>query len=395
MPEQAVILAGGQGTRLWPITNHIPKPMIQFHERPFLEYLVEMLRDQGVKRILMLLGYLPEKITDHFGDGSNYGIEIEYVISSFEDETGTRLREAKNGIETHFLLMYCDNYWPLNIKQLWGCYLAAGKPAIVTIYNNKDGYTRDNLKVGDDGTLETYDKSRSSDNLKGVDIGFLICHRTVLDLIPSDGNPSFEATVYPKLVANRDLAAFVTGHRYYSVGSHERLALTNSFLARKNTILVDRDGTLNVKMPPGKYVCSLQQWEWIPGALDALRIFKEAGYRVIVVTNQPGIARNELTEQMLGEIHNRMISDTVKSGGQIDAVFYCPHDRDAGCECRKPAPGMLYQAQREFDLDLSRLAFIGDDDRDGLAAHAAGMQWIKVSEDHSILDATRTYLSVN
>ena len=118
-PRQAVILAGGRGTRLGAITESIPKPMVPFHGRPFLEYLIEFLRDQGISKILLLLGYLPEAVRGHFGDGSRFGVEIDYSITPLEDDTGTRLRKARPKIEPTFLLAYCDNYCPVDIEAMW------------------------------------------------------------------------------------------------------------------------------------------------------------------------------------------------------------------------------------------------------------------------------------
>ena len=93
-PRQAVILAGGRGTRLQPITLTRPKPMVEFHGKPFLEYIVEMLRDQGFDRILMLLGYLPDVIVDHFGDGSHLGVQISYDVTEPDDLTAHRVQNA-------------------------------------------------------------------------------------------------------------------------------------------------------------------------------------------------------------------------------------------------------------------------------------------------------------
>lgn len=109
-PTQAVILAGGRGTRMAPLTDTRPKPMIEIHGKPFLEYLIEMLRDRGVNRILLLLGYLPEVVQQYFGDGSRWGIKIEYSVTPIENETGPRLKAAMSQLDPYFLLMYCDNY---------------------------------------------------------------------------------------------------------------------------------------------------------------------------------------------------------------------------------------------------------------------------------------------
>jgi NDP-sugar pyrophosphorylase family protein len=200
-PRQAVILAGGRGTRLAPLTDTRPKPMIKFHGRPFLEYLIEFLRERGFVRVLLLLGYLPEVVRDHFGDGSRFGVEITYSVTDVDNDTGRRLYLARQLIEPCFLLAYCDNYCPVDTNAMWRRFRGSGASAMVTVYANHDGYTRDNIKLDAEGFVAVYDKARSAPDLKGVDIGFLLVRRdAVLDLLP-DRNVSFEAVVYPQLVA--------------------------------------------------------------------------------------------------------------------------------------------------------------------------------------------------
>ena len=374
-----------------PITDSIPKPMIEFHGRPFLEYLIELVRDQGIDRILLLLGYLPKPVQSYFGDGSRWGVSIDYSVTAEENETGRRLKLAKSQIDPNFLLMYCDNYWPMQLDSMRRQFTAGDAEAMVTIYRNADGYTRDNLRVDDDGYVVEYDKSRTSPGLSGVDIGFILMNRPVIDMLP-DENVSFEEVIYPQLVAQRQLRAYVTDHRYYSVGSHERLPLTEEFLARRPAVLLDRDGVLNERPPRGEYVRSWSEWEWLPGAREALRLLEESDYRVIIISNQSGIARGEMTEASLTEIHNRMKSEAQTAGGKVSAIYYCPHGWYEGCECRKPRPGMLFQAQRDFSLDLTRTYFIGDDERDAQAAEAAGCPWAMVSDEVSLLDVTQELL---
>ena len=391
-PSQAVILAGGRGTRLRSLTEVRPKPMIEFHGKPFLEYLLEMLRDQGFVRILLLLGYLPEVVQNYFGDGSRWGIKIEYSVTAVENDTGRRIKLAAPLIDECFLLMYCDNYWPMHMKKMWGRFVQADVPAMVTVYRNTDAYTKNGIRVDSRGYVTVYDKSRTQPDLQGVEIGYAILRKSVLDLLPND-NVLFESTVYPRLAQNRQLAAYVTDHRYYSVGSLERLPLTQSFLARQSTVILDRDGVLNKKPPKAQYVRSWHEFEWLPGAREALRLFREAGYRVIIISNQAGVGRGEMTEANLLEIHERMNQEAVEAGGAIEAVYYCPHNWDDGCDCRKPRPGMLFQAQREHHLDLSRTVFIGDDVRDAEVADAAGCASILVSADRTVLDVARATIA--
>lgn len=391
-PTQAVILAGGRGVRLRPLTDTVPKPMIEFHGKPFLAYLLELLKAQGFERVLLLLGYRPEAIQAYVGDGRRWGLSVEYAVSSVEDDTGRRLKQAAGRIDPVFLLLYCDNYWPMDMARMWRQYTSSGAAALLTIYRNADGYSRDNVRVDAEGFVEAYDKHRATAGLSGVEIGFAILRREVLERLPEE-NVSFERIVYPQLAAEHRLAAFVTDHRYYGVSTPGRLPLTEQFLARRPAVILDRDGVLNTRPPRAQYVRGWSEWEWLPGAKEALRLLKEAGYRVVVVSNQAGVARGVMTEADVQAIHARLQAEVRQAGGEIAAVYYCPHGWDSPCECRKPKPGMLFQAQRDFHLDLSRTSFIGDDERDGQAAEAAGCPWIQVSDQRSLLNVVRELLS--
>jgi D-glycero-D-manno-heptose 1,7-bisphosphate phosphatase len=383
-PTQAVILAGGRGTRLLPLTLHRPKPMVEILGKPFLEYQIEQLREQGFKRVLLLLGYLPEIVRDHFLDGRRFGIKIQYSVSAEDDETGRRLKLAEPFLDHYFLLLYCDNYWPMSMTRMWQRYVAAGAPAMITVYSNKDGYTRNSVRVEPDGMVSVYDKSGNHAGLNGVEISYAILSKRVIRPL-SDANVLFETAVYPTLAERRELSAFVTDHRYMSVGAHHRLPRTEDFFRRKKTVILDRDGVLNRRPPRASYVKGWTEFHWLKGALEALRRLRQADYRVVVVSNQAGIARGAMTEADLAEIHRRMKEDAEAAGGGIAAIYYCPHEWDAGCECRKPAPGMLYQAQRDLNLDLSRTYFAGDDERDGEAAERAGCPFAKISDERPLL----------
>jgi histidinol-phosphate phosphatase family protein len=391
-PTQAVILAGGRGTRMRPLTDMRPKPMVEIHGKPFLEYLVDMLREQGFERVLLLLGYLPDVIQDYFGDGSRWGVQIDYSVSDADDLTVRRVQLVKERLDPCFLLMYCDNYWPMYIEKMWERFTTANVPAMITVYSNKDKYSRDSVRVGADGYVDVFDRSRTTPGLQGIEISYAILTRPVLALLPEQ-DALFEEAVYPQLVKQRQLLAYVTDHRYYSVGSLERLPLTEAFLARRPTVLLDRDGVLNTKPPKAHYVRTWEEFEWLAGAKEALRLLSSAGYRVIIVSNQAGIARGAMTEAALTHIHERMQAEAVQAGGQIEAVYCCVHDWDEGCECRKPKPGMLFQAQRDFHLDLSRTLFIGDDERDAQAADAAGCPSVLVSDERPLLDVARKLVS--
>ena len=386
--KQAVILAGGLGTRMRPFTDEAPKPMYPFQGKPFIQYLVEQVKSFGIDRILILLGYLPEKIMDYLKDGSEYGVNISYDITPVEYNTGDRLLHAKDKIDSQFLLMYCDNYCSINFTKLSREYVDNNALIQLSVYENKDNYTKSNLLV-EDGMVKTYDKARKAPNLQGVDIGYAIINKAVFQYV-TERNANFEAIVYPELVRQGKLFATVTKHRYYSVGSWERINLTEQFFGNCPTVFLDRDGTINRRAAKACYIEKPEQFVWLKGAKEAVRLLKEAGYRVILVTNQPGIARGNLTEDMLARIHVKMQEDLKRDTGyQIDAIYYCPHNWDEGCECRKPKPGMLYQAQKDYSLNLTECLLIGDDDRDIEAGMAADCRTYQVTDSRNLLQIVK------
>ena len=390
--KQAVIIAGGLGTRLKPFTDTNPKPMYPFNGKPFIEYLVKQIKGFGIDRILILVGYMPEKIMDYLGNGSKYGVKIEYDVTPVEYETGDRVLHAKEKLDDEYLFMYCDNYCPINFARLVEDYYNNNALLQFTAYANLDGYTKSNLLIAEDGKVEVYDKKRLTPNLSGVDIGYAIVNKKVLDMLP-DGGFNLEAVLYPILVDQGKLYATVTEHRYYSVGSFERIELTKRYFDFQKYVFLDRDGTLNVRPPKACYIEKPEDFVWLDGAKEAVKKLNDAGFIVILISNQPGIARGNLTEETLTAIHNKMQSELAEIGAHIDKIYYCPHNWDDGCACRKPKPGMFYQAQKEFCIELPKATMIGDDERDIEAGEAAGCgRNILVNEEYTVLDAVNDLL---
>ena len=342
--------------------------------------------------MLLLVGYLAYQIREFCGDGSQWGLHIDYVESPVEAETGQRLMDASKLLAPYFLLLYCDNYWPMRLESMWQTFCRSTPLALVTAYANPDGYTRNNLRVDGEGKVITYDPERSATDLNGVEIGYAILSRKALEYLPGN-NVRFEHIVYPALAVAGLLRAYQTEHRYYSVGSHERLPLTEAFLQPQRAVILDRDGVLNQRPPRAHYVRSWEEFHWLPGAIKALRLLKGAGYKLILASNQSGIARGVMNETDLGLLHHCMADDLARAKVALDAIYYCPHGWDDGCTCRKPLPGMLFQAQRDFHLDLTKTLFVGDDERDQEAGEAAGCLTALVSDNRQLLDVVQEYLS--
>lgn len=386
---QAVILAGGEGRRLRPFTLNYPKPMISVNGQPFLEHLIELLKENSIKEILILTGYLADKIEKHFGNGSKFGIKIKYSYTPFlnekgeENESGLRLKNAERLLDDFFLLLYCDNYWPLNLKNLVNFFNQHPSDVLITAYSNLDNSTKNNILIKK-GYAVKYDPSRKEKNLNGVDIGFFVVNKKVLKLLPYY-NSKFENIVLPELIKKRGLAGYLSDQKYYSISDLNRVKITAKFLSPKKIIFLDRDGVINKRPPKADYVKSWEEFEFLPGSIEAIRLLNHLGYKIFIISNQSGIARGKLTKKKLNNIHKNMAKQLKNNGAKIDGIYYCPHDWDKGCPCRKPKPGLLYQASREHFIDLTKVIFIGDDGRDKEAGDAAGCKTILVNEKKNLL----------
>jgi D-glycero-D-manno-heptose 1,7-bisphosphate phosphatase len=160
-PRQAVIVAGGRGTRLGALPSDRPKALVEVGGRPFLDHLVGSVRDRGFDRILLLLGYRADLIEQHIADVDGWGLEVRSVATDPGDETARRFKAALDHIEDRFLFLYCDNLWPMPFEAMWARYVAAGLPAMITVYTNADAFTRDNVRIGADGRVQAYDPTRT------------------------------------------------------------------------------------------------------------------------------------------------------------------------------------------------------------------------------------------
>lgn len=153
----------------------------------------------------------------------------------------------------------------------------------------------------------------------------------------------------------------------------------------QKTVFLDRDGVINKKMPEGDYVKNWDEFEFLPGAIEAVKLLNQNGYQVYVITNQRGIARGLMTEEDLDDIHQKMQRELKRQSVNIDDIYYCPHNYEDNCDCRKPKPGMLLQAASDHNLDLTKAICIGDSNFDVEAGKAAGCKAILVETDGDLL----------
>jgi len=362
-PKQAAILCGGLGTRMRPLTDLMPKPMVSVNGRPFLAYLVEQLRDQGIRRIVLLTGYLSEQIRDHFADGAKWDVDISYSHGPVEWGTGRRVWEARQQLDESFLLLYSDNFVPFNLDKL----LAFHAPRQAAISLLVQAKTPGNISLAANGRVECYDPSRKGLGLDQVEIGYMLVERDLMLEMFDAPDVSF-SHILTKLADCGRLAGFFSRDPYHSISDPARWWLAEQYLTLKRILLIDRDGTINQRPPPAEYVTSWQEFRWVDNTVAAMESLAGAGFRFIVLSNQAGIGRGRVDAKAVHAINKRMIEELGRRGIQILDVYICPHDWNENCGCRKPAPGMLLRASKEHLLRMDRTIFIGDDPRDALAA---------------------------
>ena len=223
---QAVILAGGLGTRLWPVTKEIPKPMVPVAGVPYLEHQLRLLRDQSVTDIVLLTGYLGDQIEEHFGTGRSMGLTLRYSREESPLGTGGALRQAADLLADKFLVIYGDSYLPIQYPTALDALGNSRARGLLVVYDNRLGDTsvKNNVAIDDDRRVILYSKDSTDQNeLNYVEAGVSTFRRSVLDLIPGVGKVSLEEEVFPELIARRELIALPTNQRFYDIGTPDRL----------------------------------------------------------------------------------------------------------------------------------------------------------------------------
>lgn len=395
---QAVIMAGGKGTRLASVTKDIPKPMVSIAGKPLLESQIENLRECGVKHIILVVGYLGNVIKDYFQDGKRFGVEISYYVEETPLGTAGALRELYDRLEDQFFLVFGDLF--LNVDFLRFAAFHASKNALMTLFAHPNSHPYDSDIVVTDKhdcvTAWSYKNSiRTEDYDNLVNAGLYVVNRELVKTLPLHQKTDLEKDVITQQLGTHRIFAYRSTEYVKDIGTPERLKKVtadyeNGVCAHRNlqnkqkVIFLDRDGTIN------QYVGFLRTADQVklePTAAEAIRLINESEYLAIVITNQPVIARGECTYEELDKIHKRLYTLLGQEGAYVDGLYYCPHHPDAGfpgeisslkidCDCRKPKIGMLKAAERDFHIDLSESWLIGDTGVDVQTGINGGMHTI-------------------
>ena len=379
--KQAVFLCGGIGSRLMPITKNLPKPMVLVNGKPFLFYLLKQLSDFGIKRFLLLTGYLGEKISTYFGDGKQWGWEISYSHGPIEWDTGRRIWESRKLLDDFFLLTYSDNFVQLKLDDLYSRWRKNSSTLALHLFEKKGG----NVAVLDDMNILYEPRDEINGALNFVELGYTITNKKMLlNEMPSiDGFPNIcFSSVIAYLSKKSMVSGVVVKDQYHSISDPKRLDLAREYLKLKKIILLDRDGTINKKAERGKYITSWNEFEFISKNIEGLKELASYGFEFIVITNQAGISTNEIDQDKLNQIHEKMVRYLNCLNIKIIKIFISNDHWRSDSFRRKPNPGMLFEASKEFHFRLDQTFFIGDDKRDCFAAHNAGCGSLLLTESY-------------
>ena len=371
-----------------------------------MEHEIIVLKEQGITEIIITVSHMANQIIDYFGDGSKWNVSIEYYIEDQPMGNAGALFKLRDKLTEDFLLLNADYIFDINIKRFYEYHLAKG--GLATLFTHPNNHPYDSGLLFTDANKAVIQWLNKEDerpkwyhnrvnagihfinpncfdmlNVNTSEIGKTIngkaykvdLDRDVLKPLCKSGKVfCYDSTEYVKDMGTPD--------RYKIVSEDIKSSLVHSrkYGNKQKAVFLDRDGTVN------KYVGFLRNiddFELIPGVSDAIRKINRAGYLVIVVTNQPVIARGEVTLEQLEEIHNKMETLLGMDGAYIDDIYVCPHHPDKGfegeikelkmdCDCRKPKPGLLLQAANDYSIDLKQSWMVGDDERDVEAGINAG-----------------------
>lgn len=419
---KVVIMAGGKGTRISSVASDIPKPMIKVEGIPVLEREIECLKNQGFDDIILTVSHLGNIIMDYFGDGSGnspvtgepFGVHIDYYFEEEPLGNAGALFKIKDKLTSDFLLLNADAMFDVDFNRFVAFHRKHG--GLVTLFTHPNSHPYDSglIIANKNGSVEnwlTKEDERPTYYKNRVNAGLHVINPEVLELVGINADSVGKVGVDGKPVKvdlDRQLLKPLAGtgkmfcydspeyvkdmgtpERYYSVckDCKEGRISAKNLKNKQKAIFLDRDGTIN------KYVGFLRNiddFELIDGVAEAIRKINESGYLAVVVTNQPVVARGEVSFEELEEIHNKMETLLGKEGAYLDAIYYCPHHPHKGyegerpelkidCDCRKPKPGMLLNAATDFNIDLSRSWMVGDGENDIKAGINAGCKTVLLS----------------
>lgn len=408
---KTVVMAGGKGTRIASVASDIPKPMIQIAGKPVLEYELECLREQGFTDIIITVSHLGSIIMDYFGDGSGiskatgkpFGVQIEYFVEKEPMGNAGALFQMKEKLTEDFLLLNADALFDVDFNRFAAFHKAHNGWATLFTHPNSHPYDSGLIVADKNGAVTEWlakEDVRPKFYRNRVNAGLHILSPKALEADIATQKIDLDRQLLKPLAGTGKMFCYDSPEYVKDMGTPERYEAVCRDVAsgrvkernlknKQKAVFLDRDGTINRYVG---FLRDIEDMELLPGAAKAIRKINASGYLAIVVTNQPVIARGEVSPDQLTEIHHKLETLLGEEGAYLDAIYYCPHHPDKGfagerpeykieCGCRKPKPGMLLQAAEEFHIDLECSWMVGDSENDVKAGLAAGCKTVLLEKE--------------
>lgn len=397
----AVIQAGGNGTRMYPVTHDkIPKPLIDLNGRPMIEWQIKNLKENGITDFVVIIGHLGKQIEDQLGDGGGLGVRIRYIRESKPLGSAGSLYKVKEFVGSDdIILVFGDVMFDLDWQRFISFHEKCNGDLTLLAHPNSHPEDSDILIIDNELRVMRL-KSKSTERSKfyhnRVNAGLYIIRNNALDDLTRDRHDLEKDVVIP-LINNGLVFAYSTSEYVKDAGTPERFEAVcieqkehiwkkRCLKNKQRCIFLDRDGTINKFVG---FLTKIDQMELEKRSADAIRMINESGYLAIVVTNQPVVARGECTLDEEIEINNKMETMLGERGAYLDDIAFCPHHPDKGfegenpeykidCDCRKPKTGMLMNMAEKYNIDLRYSWIIGDSTRDIQTGINAGLHTVLV-----------------
>jgi len=396
---KAVIIAGGKGERLWPLTKRLPKPMIKVGGKPIVEHQVGLLRDYGIRDIFLVTGYLSQSIKKYFSSRDFGGLNIVVYQESVPLGTFGALRFLRGALDDDFLVVYGDLMLNFKIDDFVDFHKAKGGLGTLFVHPNDHPFDSDLVEMDGDGRIIRFifknQKPEYYNNLVSAGV-YLLSPRVFTYAFerPAD----FVKDLFPKILENSEpLFGYKSAEYIKDMGTPERLSKVRKDYAlgktelfskrnKRPAIFLDRDGTLIQEV---EWLHRKEDLELFPFSPSSIKKINDSPYLAFLITNQPVVARNLCDLTALNRIHNKLQTLLGREGAYLNDIYFCPHHPDRGypeenplfkisCDCRKPKPGLVNKAVAEYNVDVEHSWFIGNTSVDIQTGKNAGLKTILV-----------------
>jgi D-glycero-alpha-D-manno-heptose 1-phosphate guanylyltransferase len=388
--KEAIILAGGLGTRLKSAIPDLPKCMAPVNGRPFLFYVINYLRSQGIEKIIFSLGYKHE-VVEAYLQTDFPTLDFQCLIEKEPLGTGGAiLASCYKTSEQNVLVVNGDTIFKVDLESTFADHAKHGSDITILLkpMENFDRYGV--VELNEDDSIKSFEEKKFyRSGLINGGVYILNTEQFLAEELP--GKFSFEKDYLEKYFETRKIYGSVQDKYFIDIGIPEdyfrvQQELKQSLLDLKAidkgwTLFIDRDGVINYEKKED-YIRNWQEFKFYEGAKDALKIFADKFGTIIVVSNQRGVGKGLMTEEDLFDIHKNMQVEIEEASGRIDGIYYCTAI-DSKAIYRKPNPGMAFSAKRDFpEIDLNRSIIAGNKPSDMLFGKYAGMYSVFIATTH-------------